>query len=290
MTKAMLQSDIVSVEWLKENLTAENLIILDASIVPVGSLPTSTNKQYLPNTQVFDFENKVCDLKSSLPHTLPSTEVFTQEVRRLGVSGNSVVIIYDDKGLYAAPRAWWMFKVMGQKQVAVLDGGLPAWITAGEPLSDATANPKAEGSFTATLQKSQIVSADTVAAALEDPSCAVLDARSAGRFQGTEPEPRTGLRSGHMPNAVSLPFSNVLRNGHLKSNAELKTMFIAATGERTNLIFSCGSGVTAAILFLAATCAGYSNLALYDGSWSEWGKPSSRPVIGPEDQGMDHAT
>jgi thiosulfate/3-mercaptopyruvate sulfurtransferase len=210
---------------------------------------------------------------------MPSAEFFTDEMQKLGIQQDSAIVVYDNVGVYASPRAWWMFRAMGHEQVAVLDGGLPAWITAGlATVSQLKEKPAQRGDFIAHPRPALFVNADDVMQALNDEQFRVIDARSEGRFKGLEAEPREGLKRGHMPNAVNIPFANVLDNGLLKSRSNLQSMFQRYQNKK--MIFSCGSGVTACILALAADQAGYEDLSVYDGSWSEWGLvSSSRPVV-----------
>jgi thiosulfate/3-mercaptopyruvate sulfurtransferase len=210
---------------------------------------------------------------------MPTPEVFETEVRALGVNQRSQIVVYDRIGIFSSPRAWWMFKAMGHDAVAVLDGGLPAWVAAGLPTESTPRPTVPTGDFVAKPRPSFFVDAEHVATALANPAAAVLDARSEGRFHGRDPEPRQGLRGGHMPNAVNVPFGSVQDRGHMKSPEELSALLAAKVGARERLVFSCGSGVTACTLALAAELAGYSNKAVYDGSWSEWGLPSARRVV-----------
>jgi thiosulfate/3-mercaptopyruvate sulfurtransferase len=173
-----------------------------------------------------------------------------------------------------------MFRAMGHDAVAVLDGGLPAWMAVGQPCEPVVARGVARGDFVAHPRPELFCDADAVMAALTDERCAVLDARSAGRFAGREPEPRPGLRLGHMPNAINLPFGDLQERGRMRSIEELTRILLAKADRRQKLIFSCGSGVTSCILALGAVLAGYRDLAVYDASWSEWGLPSSsRPIV-----------
>lgn len=276
---------IVTTTWLRDHLKHPRLVLLDASMRPLTAATTPAESRRIAGTRRFDFDKQICDLKSELPHMLPSPDFFAEKVRALGINKDSVIVIYDDIGLYASPRAWWMFKTMGHDNVVVLDGGLPAWIAEQLPLvSECAANPLTGGNFVAVFRPELVVNCDQVAAALDNPLIEVVDARSAGRFFGTEPEPRAGLRGGHMPNALNLPFPEVLNGGHLRSPVELAAKFHAVCGKRQQLIFTCGSGVTASVLMLAATHAGYKKLSVYDGSWSEWGLPSTRKVLGNGDR------
>lgn len=281
MIAHVLPTPLVSVSWLAAHLQDPSLVVLDASMQPPGSsaAPSSSDARYIPGARVFDFDRGICDPGSSLPHMLPSPELFTREVRALGVNATSQIVVYDRLGIFSSPRGWWMFQAMGHTRVAVLDGGLPAWLEAGLPVEAAPRSSVPPGDFVAAPRPELFCDAERVARALEEPGVAVLDARPAGRFLGREPEPRPGLRSGHMPNAQNLPSSAVQAQGRMRSRQELAAILAAAAGGRQRLIFSCGSGVTACTLALAAEIAGYSDKAVYDGSWSEWGQPSSRPVV-----------
>lgn len=273
---------ILSVSALQALLGHPRLVVLEVKVKPVGAAANATPESAparIPGARVFDLEGAFSDHTQSLPHMMPDPAHFEREARGLGIHRDSVVVVYDRIGLYASPRAWWMFKDMGHAQVAVLDGGLPAWIDAGHPTSQGAALVERPGDFVARPTGNAFCDAAAVARALEDASCAVVDARPQGRFAGRDPEPRAGLRQGHMPNAVSLPFTEVQVKGHAKSASELQALFESRVGSRRKLVFSCGSGVTACVDAFAATLAGYTDVQVYDGSWSEWGLPSTRPVI-----------
>lgn len=270
MTASALPGPLVSVDWLRANRRASNLVVLEA---PLGGAST----EWIPGAAVFDFDRVICAPDTPLPHMMPPAELFEREVRKLGVSHDSTIVVYDSMGIYSSPRARWMFKAMGHDAVAVLEGGLPAWRDAGLAVESALRVPR-PGNFIAAPRPSLFCHADAVAGALRDENSVVLDARSAGRFAGIAPEPRTGLRPGHMPGAVNLPYTEVLRDGRYRPVPELHALLQAKIGSARDLIFSCGSGVTACVTALAAELVGYTNLRVYDGSWSEWGRPSSRPV------------
>ncbi|UQX02965.1 sulfurtransferase [Streptomyces sp. RerS4] len=271
-----LSGPLIGVERLAEHLGAPGLVLFDASVgAHRGGSPR------LPGARPFDLDGALSDHDAAAPHTMPGADRFAEALRELGVDDTDAVVVYDAAGIYSSARAWWMLRAMGFDRAAVLDGGLPAWRAAGLPVEDRPAAYEGpRGSFTARPRTGLLVDADTVARALTDPAAAVLDARTPGRFEGTAPEPRPGLRGGHMPGAVNLPFGELLRpDGLMRPAAELREAFARAAGDRERLYFSCGSGVTACVLALGATLAGHRDTAVYDGSWSEWGLPSpARPV------------
>jgi len=275
MKKATIVNSIVSVQWLVENLSAENLILFDASMKPIVPVVDTAPEMpiYIPGSLRFDFDDVLCDHSTSLPHMMPSPEFFADEMQKMGVKDDSAVVAYDKVGIYSSPRAWWMLRAMGHDQVAVLDGGLPAWIQAGYETAPTLATPKERGDFASKHQGGLFVDSKFVLRALTDSTFSVIDARSAGRFTGQDPEPRTGLRGGHMPNAVNLPYTSVLENGRMSPASKLQNIFEQQKDKK--MVFSCGSGVTACVVALAAEQAGFKDLAVYDGSWSEWGLPDS---------------
>ncbi len=262
---------VVSTHWLKSNLGSPQLIVLD------GSLGISSEVQIV-GARRFDIDRVFCDHTSELPHMMPTSPEFEQSARRLGLNNNSVIVVYDSQGIYSSPRVRWMLKSMGHDEVAVLDGGLPEWIKEGLPTERVQEWKGPAGNFEVEARAELFCNADFVQTALSKLDHVVFDARSAGRFYGREPEPRPGLRSGHMPGAKNLPFTSVLTEGRVKSIREIREILEGKAKADLRLIFSCGSGVTACISALAAELAGYKNISIYDGSWSEWGLPSDRPV------------
>ncbi len=278
-----IPSPLVDVNWLQDNLPAAELVLLDASLAPVvpgySSLNNEQNFQAIPGARRFDYSTKICQANSSLPHRMPTAEIFQEEVQKLGINRDSVIVVYDDVGLYASPRAWWMLRAMGHDQVAVLDGGLRAWIEAGYSTVNALQEDLSRGNFVSEFNAQTFCDSSAVLSALDDSGYVILDARSSGRFHGTAPEPRPGIRGGHMPNAKNLPFPEVLNGGTMKSIPELREIFKNLLTEDKRLITSCGSGLTACILTFAAHLAGHRNLSVYDGSWIEWGAPSKLPVV-----------
>lgn len=273
-----IASPIVNVQWLAENLHTRNLVVLDASmkpVMPAGNDNLQEEPACIPGALRFDFDNHLRDKSTDLPHMMPSDGFFTEEMQKLGINQDSAIVVYDYVGVYSSPRAWWMFRAMGLEQVAVLDGGLPAWKKAGHPCEiQAATVAKTHGNFISRPQVGMFVDSDQVLKALSDKNFSVVDARSEGRFKGQEPEPRAGLRGGHMPNAVNIPFADLVVDGFLLPKESLKSIFAKQVNLNQQLIFSCGSGVTACVDALAAELAGYKKLAVYDGSWSEWGLPS----------------
>ncbi|MCG8415582.1 MAG: sulfurtransferase [Pseudomonadales bacterium] len=282
-THSSQASALVSVDWLAEKIGQPNLVVLDASVPPVVpgfvSINSNGNFSAVPGARRFDYDKEVCKPNSSLPHMMPSAELFQEKVCEIGINRDSLIVVYDDVGIYASPRAWWMFRSMGHEQVFVLDGGLPAWIEAGQGVADAFAANSNDGNFVAAEDESLFCDFEVVLAALDDPSVRILDARSEGRFKGLEPEPRPGVREGHMPNARSLPVRKVVDETKVRSVDELVALFKDLVDDNQKLITSCGSGITACVLTLAAWEAGYRNLSVYDGSWAEWGLPSKLPVV-----------
>jgi thiosulfate/3-mercaptopyruvate sulfurtransferase len=258
---------IVSVEWLESHRNSENLIILDGTINKVFD---AALKQ-IPNTRLFDIKKKFSDLSNEFPSAFPSEEQFQKEAQNLGINNNSAIVVYDDKGIYSSARVWWLFKAFGYTNVAVLNGGFPAWLKAELPTETMTNYTGEKGDFTAKLQPDFMQFFNDVKAASKNKTHTIIDARSAGRFNCEVPEPREGLRMGTIPNSVNLPFTDLLIDGVLKPRVELEKAFYMLAEKDDAIIFSCGSGLTACVLALGAEISGYKNLSVYDGSWTEWG-------------------
>lgn len=280
-----LQSPLVSAHWLARNIDAPELIVFDGSMAAPGTQAISKMDVQIGNAQFFDI-NQVCDKTADLPHMMPSVDEFTEQMQALGVNQDSLIVIYDNKGIFSSARVWWMFKSMSFENVAVLDGGLPAWIKAG---FDVNRQPDPNhrlppGNFSATHLEGYFCDTDRVLTALSDPRINVLDARSAARFHGDEPDPRPNVRAGHMPGALNLHYASLFDTegthaGLLKSKEDLSFIYNQLSPHHRALIFSCGSGVTACILALAATIVGYTDISVYDGSWSDWGSDPRCPVV-----------
>lgn len=279
---SILNSDLVSVSWLQEHILESTLKIIDASWFMPGS-GRSGGKEWederIDRAVFFDFDQTIKDQESALPHMLPSSDYFAEQVGFLGVKNDSDIVVYDSVGMFTSPRVWWMFKAMGHKNVAVLDGGLPAWLAAGGETNKAAPESVDKTNYKAILQPEWVISAKELEQVLEADNCTVVDARPNSRFLAQVPEPRKGVRSGHMPGAKNLPFPELLVDGKLKSKSELSALFDALAPMQDHYYFSCGSGVTACILALAASLTGRDKLSVYDGSWTEWGSDERYPVV-----------
>jgi thiosulfate/3-mercaptopyruvate sulfurtransferase len=263
---------LVSAAWLKQNLGDPEVTILDATWVPpfLKERPTgraSYHAGHIPGAVYFDID-EVADPGTPLKHMLPPTSIFADKVGKLGVSNSDHVIIYDSNGFYASARAWWMFRAMGHARVSVLDGGLTAWKAEGGAVvgDEVVAAP---GAFRAVLRPDLVRVLQSMKHHVRAEDATILDARAQGRFDGTSPEPRPELASGHMPGSFCVPATDILtEDGHMKSVDELRPIF--GGFDSKPIVTSCGSGVSAAVLSLALARIGQWQVALYDGSWSEW--------------------
>lgn len=273
---------LVSTEWLAARLGDPTVKILDASFKMPGVMPRPGDDYlaaHIPGAVYFDVE-EVCDAANPLPHMYPDAAQFARDVAAMGVSTGDTVVIYDAGGWVAAPRAWWMFLSFGYDKVHILEGGLKKWQAEGRPTEFGKPSPAA-GNFTATLDPAYVRSKQQMVANLDSGTEQVIDARASDRFEGRVPEPRPGLRAGHIPGSRNLPYNELVdaKTGLMKSPDELRAAFArAGVALDRPIVTSCGSGVSAAVLTLALYRLGVRGTALYDGSWSEWGLTDGPPV------------
>lgn len=269
---AKLNSSLVSVDWLNSNLNSPNLIVLDGSMKQITSDSNNESNIQIPNTLFFDIKNRFSKVNAEFPNTVSSVEQFTKEAQNLGVNSDSILVVYDDKGIYSSARVWWLFKAFGFNNIAVLDGGLPQWTASNYKTEIKINRAVSKGNFEGKYSSKYFRFFKDILKIQEDSSCLVLDARSTTRFKGEIEEPRIGLRSGNIPNSKNLPYTYLFDRYCLKPKKELEQIFKTLIEERHDkIIFSCGSGITACILALAAELAGITNLSIYDGSWTEYG-------------------
>jgi thiosulfate/3-mercaptopyruvate sulfurtransferase len=271
---------VVSTAWLADHLADPDVRVVDATLPLVGQ-PGHGRDFYqaghIPGAVFFDI-NAIADLSTDLPHMLPSPQAFADQAGALGLAREATIVVYDAHGLYSAPRVWWTLRVMGYPNVFVLDGGLPKWRAEGHPVETAEAAP-APAQVTPAFDPALVAQLDQVADVLKTGAAQVVDARSAARFRGEAPEPRATLRSGHMPGALNLPFTEVVAaDGTLKPADQLEAAFAHVDLSRP-IVTSCGSGVTASVLALALARLGRDDVAVYDGSWTEWGGRPDTPVV-----------
>jgi len=278
----IMKSPVVTTAWLEDNLDNKQVIILDTSMRKVvGKKPIEYDKPiFIPKSKRFDLEKVFCNLASSQHNAFPTQEQFTKEAQKLGINDNSIVVLYDNQGIYSSPRAWWIFQAMGFKNVAVLDGGLPQWLLENRATVSELSNTGSKiGNINGVYQSTLVCDASYIIEKITNDKHAILDARSATRFSGEAAEPRAGVRSGHIPNSLNLPFAEILTNHRLKNSQQLAVIFSKMLPNKSNeIIFTCGSGITACIIMLAAVIAGYQFTVLYDGSWSDWGSNDVLPI------------
>lgn len=270
---------LVSVDWLFQHINDESLLILDATIQKVGSTTSMQveEKLHIKNALFFDL-NDFSDATAPLPNTMLSADDFEKKAIQFGINTDSCLVVYDDLGIYSSPRVWWMFQLMGFTNIAVLDGGFKEWKAKNYPTEKPKNRKLQPGNFKANYQTQKIQFTNDVLENIETENSVLLDARSEGRFFGTESEPRKDVKGGHIPKSLSLPHTAILSGNKMKSTAELQAIFKTKNAQNNPMIFSCGSGITASVLALGAEIAGIKNHSVYDGSWTEWGTTANLPI------------
>ncbi|TDD98694.1 sulfurtransferase [Flavobacterium cellulosilyticum] len=265
-----MKNTIVSAKWVSEHIEDDNLIILEARLDQ-----NQTKDTQIPGARLFDIKNTFSDTKNPLPNTFPSEEQFTTECQKLGVNNDSFIVVYDTTGIYSSPRVWFMFNAMGHTNIAVLDGGLPEWIKQGYPTEKPKETTYAIGDFQGHLNTDTVKNKEQILENIDSKKANLIDARSSDRFHATIEETRVGIRNGHIPGSVNVPFETLFKDGKYKSAADLTEIFDL---NDKPLYFTCGSGITACILLLATELIGDNPKAVYDGSWTEWGQATDLPI------------
>ncbi len=277
----MSTSFFIAADWLAEHIDDPEIQIIDARMAPPGQEDRDVNAEYLaghiPGAVFFDIE-ALSDQTSPLPHMMPRAEAFAVAMRELGVSSDKHLVVYDEGNLFSAPRAWWMLRTFGVEKVSIVAGGLEGWRRDELPLEQGLPELP-EGDFDGRLDPQAIKRLTDVLLVSHEGSAQIVDARPAGRFHGQVAEPRPGLRCGHIPGALNVPWTELVINGELKTTDELNEIFARQGVDfEQPIIVSCGSGVTAAVVLLALTTLGVNGVSLYDGSWSEWGARADLPI------------
>jgi len=272
-------SPLVSVDWLHQNLGNENLIILFSSLQKVGVASESIDSNnFIPNAVEFDIKMDFSDTSAEFPNTFPTVHQFETQASKLGITSDSCIVVYDNYGIYSAARVWWMFRTLGFRNIAVLNGGLPEWIKSGYQIASELNLSTIKGDLKAQLHPQKKVAYTDVLEVLGNEEYAIADARSEARFYGKTPEPRAGVRSGHIPGSISMPYTSLMNGNKMKFREELEDIILPIFKDKKNVLFSCGTGITACVLGLGASVIGKDNFAIYDGSWTEWGSKKELPI------------
>lgn len=276
---------VVSTDWVEKNLGAPEFRVVDASFYLPAQKRNAAEEYaaaHIPGAVLFD-QDAIADHSTDLPHMVPDPDVFAEAVGRMGISDTDTIVVYDGIGMFASPRAWWLFRAMGAKTVYVMDGGFDAWKREGRPVTADLPEP-APAVFHADFDPSRVTSLDAMKEIVSKGHVQIADARSPGRFAGTDPEPRAGLHSGHMPGARNMPVTQLFDNGYLRPLPDLRAALEGAGIDLAKpVVTSCGSGITAAIITLSLASLGHTDNTLYDGSWTEWGGRSDTPVVTGKD-------
>jgi len=278
----MQKTWLIETDELERELEAPDFVIIDATwfLPDEGKIAREEYlAEHIPGALFFDID-EIADTNAASPHMLPPPEKFSSRMRTMGIGDGQRIVIYDRQGMFSAPRVWWMFRVMGADDVSVLNGGLPKWKAEGRPLMMGEPAQRTTRHFTPRRNLDLVRDVDDMKATIKNNSAIILDARSPDRFAGMAPEPREGLRAGHIPGAHNVPYKSVLNDdGTLKSRDELRTLFeTAGVDPHTPVVTTCGSGITAGVLALALAQTGHLRTSVYDGSWAEWGADESLPI------------
>ena len=273
-------SELVSTNWVYNNLNNKKLVILDCSWhMPheKRNAKKEYNKKHIKNAYFFDID-KISDIKTNLPHMLPSRRKFEEKVRNFGINQSSLIVAYDVKGIFSSPRVWWMFKYFGHKNIFVLNGGLKKWLDEKKPVTNKKTYFK-KGNFISQLSKELLVTKNEVLESINRKNSLTFDARHKDRFNGKVKEPRKGLRSGHIPGSKNIFWGNLInRKGTLVSKKKINNLFNKFPIKNKKIITSCGSGITACILSLSLLHGPKIQTSVYDGSWAEWGQNKKLPI------------
>lgn len=270
---------LVEAEELHSLLEKNEVTLLYSKLQPVGAAHNeSITESFIPGSRVFDIEDFSCK-KSTIPHVLLNQKEFSDKARKLGINQNSRICVYDGVGIYSSPRVWLNLKFMGCKDVTILNGGIQSWLKKGYNISGDSRSDHVQGNFSAQPNMGMVVDKEYVLKKISRRSCQIIDVRSADRFHGTAPEPRPGVKRGHIPGSINIPFIEFLHEHAFRQKAELIKIFEKADSQnKEEIIFLCGSGVTACIGYFAAHLCGIPNIKLYDGSWAEWGTADGLPI------------